>query len=354
MATLEDAIARRVPSPPAGIVAARLRDGDIELAAAGPVTEDAVFELGSITKAVTGLLLADAVVRGEVALDTPLGDCLPGARALALGDLASHTAGLPRLPLAFLRRRGFFDLADPYAGTTVRSCSPISHGSGSGGRGCATRTSARRCSGRRSRRGPASGTRSWPRSGCCGRSASRAYGRAPRRRSPSRTTAAAGLSRRGTSAPTPPRAAYAGPLAAPWRWRRPACGRPSRWPPPSRWPSGRGAAAGRCAPGSAGCARRSPAAPTSGGTTAGTHGSRAFAGFVPATGAAIAVLTNSPKAPDGLARRLLADQAYAGAPLDSAIAAISSEARSNSSSESTGVPSNGRSRVISSHERHPP
>ena len=30
------------------------------------------------------------------------------------------------------------------------------------------------------------------------------------------------------------------------------------------------------------------------------------------------------------------------------------DARSNSSSDSTGVPSKGRSRVISSHERHPP
>ena len=46
--------------------------------------------------------------------------------------------------------------------------------------------------------------------------------------------------------------------------------------------------------------------------------------------------------------------AYASAPSGCTIAAISSEARSNSSSESTGVPSNGRSRVISSHERHPP
>ena len=36
-----------------------------------------------------------------------------------------------------------------------------------------------------------------------------------------------------------------------------------------------------------------------------------------------------------------------------AIEAISSDARSNSSSESTGVPSNGSSRVSSSHERQP-
>ena len=48
------------------------------------------------------------------------------------------------------------------------------------------------------------------------------------------------------------------------------------------------------------------------------------------------------------------DQAYASAPSACTMEAISSDARSNSSSESTGVPSNGRSRVISSQERHPP
>ena len=48
-----------------------------------------------------------------------------------------------------------------------------------------------------------------------------------------------------------------------------------------------------------------------------------------------------------------AGYAYAGAPLLAAMPAISSVTRSNSSSESTGVPSKGRSRVISSHERQP-
>lgn len=114
---------RHAPRPPAGLVLARLRDGTVEIASAGPVSSAAVFELGSITKAVTGLLLADAVVRGEVALDTSLAECLPGARPrarLALGDLATHTSGLPRLPLALLRREGFTNLTDPYARTTVR------------------------------------------------------------------------------------------------------------------------------------------------------------------------------------------------------------------------------------------
>lgn len=114
---------RRGPRPPAGLVLARrIGDGEIEVAPAGLVATDAVFELGSITKVATGLLLADAVVRGEVTLDTPLGDCLPASgagAAIRLGDLARHRAGLPRVPLAYLRRHGLANLTDPYEGSTV-------------------------------------------------------------------------------------------------------------------------------------------------------------------------------------------------------------------------------------------
>jgi CubicO group peptidase (beta-lactamase class C family) len=112
--------AGHAPKPPAGVVIARLRGGDVEVASAGPVATEAVFELGSITKVVTGLLLADAVVRGEVGLDTTLDACLPGARPLRLSDLASHSAGLPRVPLALLRRSGFTNYTDPYERTTVQ------------------------------------------------------------------------------------------------------------------------------------------------------------------------------------------------------------------------------------------
>lgn len=62
---------------------------------------DARFEIGSISKALTGLLLADAVERGEVSLETPLGDLLEVGDALAaitLGALATHRGGLPRVP----------------------------------------------------------------------------------------------------------------------------------------------------------------------------------------------------------------------------------------------------------------
>ncbi len=111
------------PPPPAGLVIVRRGpSGVVETVTTGPVAPDAVFELGSITKAVTGLLLADAVVRGEVALDEPLAAVLPGARPRApitLEQLATHTAGLPRVPLGYVRRHALRHRRDPYARSTL-------------------------------------------------------------------------------------------------------------------------------------------------------------------------------------------------------------------------------------------
>ncbi|MGI8430003.1 MAG: serine hydrolase [Solirubrobacteraceae bacterium] len=61
------------------------------------------------------------MIRGDVTPDTSPESCLPGARSrpISLGDLASHSAGLPRLPLALVRRKGVRNLTDPYADTTV-------------------------------------------------------------------------------------------------------------------------------------------------------------------------------------------------------------------------------------------
>jgi CubicO group peptidase (beta-lactamase class C family) len=85
---------------------------------------DTVFEIGSMTKAFTGTLLADAVTRGEVALDDPVQKYLPEAvklhltksdKPITLAHLASHVSGLPRMP-------GNFHPADgrnPYADYTV-------------------------------------------------------------------------------------------------------------------------------------------------------------------------------------------------------------------------------------------
>jgi CubicO group peptidase (beta-lactamase class C family) len=80
---------------------------------AGPRT---IFEIGSLTKVFTALLLADLAERGQVRLSDPAARYLPGAAGtVTLADLATHTAGLPRLPpglawSALTRRR------DPYAG----------------------------------------------------------------------------------------------------------------------------------------------------------------------------------------------------------------------------------------------
>jgi serine-type D-Ala-D-Ala carboxypeptidase/endopeptidase len=101
------------------IAAALVRDGDrsVEVdAGADPVDADTLFEVGSITKTMTGTLLAVLAGDGVVSLDTPVGELLDGAGAVAgttLRALATHTAGLPRLAPNHDRSR--FDPKDPYA-----------------------------------------------------------------------------------------------------------------------------------------------------------------------------------------------------------------------------------------------
>lgn len=90
---------------------------------ARPVDGDTVFEIGSITKTFTTLLLADMAGRGEVSLDDPVAKYLPetvtvperGGRQITLTDLATHTSGLPRLPGNLEPA----DLENPYADYTV-------------------------------------------------------------------------------------------------------------------------------------------------------------------------------------------------------------------------------------------
>ncbi len=68
-----------------------------------PLDGDTAFEIGSITKVFTALLLADMVQRGEVALADPVAKYLPtgmelpepSGRSITLLDLVTHTAGLP-------------------------------------------------------------------------------------------------------------------------------------------------------------------------------------------------------------------------------------------------------------------
>ncbi|MEV7771165.1 serine hydrolase domain-containing protein [Kitasatospora sp. NPDC086791] len=80
-------------------------------AASAPCTPDTVFELGSVSKTFTALLLAAAAADGELALDEPVERHLPPDWApvtvrsggpIRLLHLATHTSGLPRLPPGLL------------------------------------------------------------------------------------------------------------------------------------------------------------------------------------------------------------------------------------------------------------
>jgi CubicO group peptidase (beta-lactamase class C family) len=66
---------------------------------------DAVFEIMSITKVLTSLILTDMVARGEVAFDDWVAKYLPAGvtlhqrgRPITLLDLANYTSGLPNMP----------------------------------------------------------------------------------------------------------------------------------------------------------------------------------------------------------------------------------------------------------------
>lgn len=89
-----------------------------------PVDADTLFEIGSITKTFTGVLLADAVLKGKATLEDSIAKHLPAdllptdspLRSVTLLDLATHTSGLPRLP-ANLDKGA--DPNDPYAHYSV-------------------------------------------------------------------------------------------------------------------------------------------------------------------------------------------------------------------------------------------
>lgn len=76
-------------------------DGTTVTSAHFGASSDTVYEIGSVTKTFTSLLLADAIARGEVASDTKVGALLSlgdaPAADVTLAELASHRSGLPRV-----------------------------------------------------------------------------------------------------------------------------------------------------------------------------------------------------------------------------------------------------------------
>jgi CubicO group peptidase (beta-lactamase class C family) len=89
----------------AGIVIGISEHGERRIMAYGTAKPDSLFEIGSIGKTFTGLLLAQMVVRGEMDLRDPVREFLPPGVAprpngpeITLLDLATHHSGLPRMP----------------------------------------------------------------------------------------------------------------------------------------------------------------------------------------------------------------------------------------------------------------
>ena len=82
-----------------------------------------LFDLGSLTKVYTGLMLADAVQRREVDLDAPIADLMPPGVTIPTSDkvaitakhLALHSSGLPPMPPSLIARK---PPPDPFAGYT--------------------------------------------------------------------------------------------------------------------------------------------------------------------------------------------------------------------------------------------
>ena len=87
------------------------------------VTEHTLFEIGSITKAFTGVLLAEMAQRGEVRLDQPVAELLPAGtrvparngKVITLEQLSVQNSGLPRLPDNLKPA----SIANPYADYTT-------------------------------------------------------------------------------------------------------------------------------------------------------------------------------------------------------------------------------------------
>jgi CubicO group peptidase (beta-lactamase class C family) len=89
---------------------------EIDLAAAQPVRlagigadGTTVMEVGSMTKAMTGLVIADAVSRGEIRMDAPVATYLPELQGSPAGtatmhELVTHTSGYAEFGAATLHR----------------------------------------------------------------------------------------------------------------------------------------------------------------------------------------------------------------------------------------------------------
>jgi serine-type D-Ala-D-Ala carboxypeptidase/endopeptidase len=128
IAEIRQIMANRVESGRAvGMVTGYIDEKGRQVAASGKVSiggtqapdGDTIYEIGSVTKVFTSLVLADMIEKGEVKPDDPVAKFLPATvkvpsrngRQITLLDLSMQVSGLPRLPTNLKPA----DAANPYA-----------------------------------------------------------------------------------------------------------------------------------------------------------------------------------------------------------------------------------------------
>jgi CubicO group peptidase (beta-lactamase class C family) len=106
------------PGTGAGVSIAVVEHGVRRVLSYGAAKQDSIFEIGSITKTFTGLVLSQMVEQGKVKFDEPVRELLPPGTVvkpsgdeITLLDLATQHSGLPRIPDNFKPA----DPSNPYA-----------------------------------------------------------------------------------------------------------------------------------------------------------------------------------------------------------------------------------------------
>jgi len=112
-----------------GIVVGVACEGGEEIFSVGneKLDGDTLFEIGSVTKVFTTLALAVMCKEGKLKLSDKIKDYVPdevnvpskNGKQIQLLHLATHTSGLDRLPVNFLRPGLFAHMDNPYKGYTV-------------------------------------------------------------------------------------------------------------------------------------------------------------------------------------------------------------------------------------------
>lgn len=93
------------PATSAGVTIGIVQHGEARVFAFGTAKPDSIFEIGSISKTFTGLILAQMIEQGLVQLDEPVRELLPAGTVakregpeITLLDLTTQHSGLPRMP----------------------------------------------------------------------------------------------------------------------------------------------------------------------------------------------------------------------------------------------------------------